>query len=53
MKREIGWEFESYEEGVRIIEDWIYFYNYIRPHSSIGYKTPYEKWKSMNIKVIA
>lgn len=53
MKREIGWEFESYEEGVRIIEDWIYFYNYIRPHSSIGYKTPYEKWMSMNIKVIA
>ena len=35
-------EFESLEELVDTLRRWEYFYNHLRIHSSIGYKTPVE-----------
>jgi len=32
--------FNSFEHAYRVIERYIHFYNYRRPHMSIGYKTP-------------
>ena len=29
------------------VTDWLYYYNNDRLHSSLGYKTPYEVYKSM------
>ena len=35
-------EFDSLEELVDTLKRWKYFYNHLRIHSSIGYKTPVE-----------
>ncbi|EFK61298.1 hypothetical protein HMPREF9008_02994, partial [Parabacteroides sp. 20_3] len=32
--------FETIERAASVIERYIYFYNYRRPHMSVGYKTP-------------
>ena len=32
--------FNSYEHAYRVVERYIHFYNYRRPHMSIGYKVP-------------
>jgi len=36
-------DFNNHDEVVRSVESYIYFYNYKRIHSAIGYKTPAEK----------
>ncbi len=35
--------FSNHQEVVENVESYIYFYNYKRIHSAIGYKTPAEK----------
>lgn len=32
------------EDVEKIIAYYFYYYNYLRPHSSIGYKTPIQEW---------
>ena len=34
--------FSSLDEARRITADWLHDYNSIRPHASLGNKTPYE-----------
>jgi len=43
-------DFNNHEEVVKSVESYIYFYNYKRIHSAIGYKTPVEKMAEL-IKV--
>lgn len=32
--------FESQQHAMRVIADWIRFYNHRRPHQALGMKTP-------------
>jgi transposase InsO family protein len=34
-----------------LLAEWEYFYNYLRPHASLGGKTPYEKYLEVENKV--
>jgi len=36
--------FESQQHAMRVIGDWIQFYNYRRPHQALGMKTPAEAY---------
>ncbi len=35
---------ETHEHAMRVIGDWIQFYNYRRPHQALGMKTPAEAY---------
>ncbi len=37
--------FESQQNAMRVIGDWISFYNNPRPHQALGMKTPAEAYK--------
>lgn len=34
--------FESQQHAIRVIGDWIHFYNHRRPHQALGMNTPAE-----------
>lgn len=36
--------FETQQHAMRVIADWIQFYNYRRPHQALGMKTPAEAY---------
>ena len=36
--------FETQQHAMRVIDDWIQFYNYRRPHQALGMKTPAEAY---------
>jgi putative transposase len=36
--------FETQQHAMRIIADWIQFYNHRRPHQALGMKTPAEAY---------
>jgi len=40
---------KTFEQQQEAMEEWEYFYNFVRPHQALGYLTPmafYELWKS-------
>jgi putative transposase len=38
--------FETQQHAMRVIGDWIPFYNHRRPHQALGMKTPAEAYAS-------
>jgi putative transposase len=36
--------FETQQHAMRVIADWIQFYNHRRPHQALGMKTPAEAY---------